>query len=51
MALASLEEVISGLYIALDQNFITQKEFDILYNSAHKLAAKLNALVNSLNNR
>ena len=31
MALTSLEEVISGLYISLDQNFITKSEFDYLY--------------------
>ncbi len=51
MALTSLEEVISGLYIALDQNFISQDEFNKLYEKANELAAKLNALINSLNGR
>lgn len=51
MALTSLEEVISGLYIVLDQNFINRDEFDKLYEKANELAAKLNALINSLNGR
>lgn len=48
MALTSLEEVISGLYISIDQNFINKEEFDKLYEKANELAAKLNALVRSL---
>ncbi len=51
MAITSLEEVISGLYISLDQNFINENEFDKLYEDSHRLMAKLNALVNSLNKR
>jgi len=49
IALTSLEEVVTALYIALDQNFINQQEFDKLYSQANQLAAKLNALINSLN--
>ena len=48
MSLSSLEEVVSGLYISLDQNFINQHEFDKLYESANEIAAKLNALINKL---
>ena len=48
ISLTSLEEVISGLYISLDQGFIDQKEFSELYEESHRLMAKLNALVNSL---
>ena len=49
MSLTSLEEVVSGLYISLDQNFINQREFEELYENANELAAKLNALINTLN--
>lgn len=48
MSLTSLEEVVSGLYVSLDQKFIKQNEFDKLYLKANELAAKLNALINRL---
>lgn len=48
MSITSLEEVVSGLYISLDQNFISKKEFDKFYEDSHRLMAKLNALVGSL---
>jgi len=48
IALSSLEEVVSGLYISLDQNFINQDQFNNLYGNANELAAKLNALMNKL---
>lgn len=48
MALASLEEVITGLYIALDQKFIGQSEFNLLYQESNKLASKINALIKTL---
>lgn len=48
MSLTSLEEVISGLYISIDQSFIGEEEFDNLYEKANELAAKLNALIKSL---
>lgn len=51
MSLSSLEEVISGLYIALGQDFIDKEEFNKLYEKANELAAKLNALVKSLSGR
>ncbi|KKR03950.1 MAG: S23 ribosomal protein [Parcubacteria group bacterium GW2011_GWF2_39_13b] len=49
ISLSSLEEVVSGLYISLDQNFMSQREFEELYENANELAAKLNALINKLN--
>jgi four helix bundle protein len=49
ISLSSLEEVVSGLYISLDQNFMGQREFEELYENANELAAKLNALINKLN--
>ncbi|OGZ34275.1 MAG: hypothetical protein A2Y98_00210 [Candidatus Portnoybacteria bacterium RBG_19FT_COMBO_36_7] len=51
MSLTSLEEVISGLYISIDQKFISKIEFDKLYEKANELAAKLNALIKSLSGR
>lgn len=48
MSLTSLEEVITSLYIALDQKFINKKEFDYLYQYGNKLAAKINALIKAL---
>lgn len=47
-ALASVEEVVTALYIALDQNYVTQEQFDDLYKDANSLVAQLNALINSL---
>ena len=49
IALGSLEEVVAGMYVALDQQFITREKFDILYDASHVLKAKLNALINTLN--
>ena len=48
MAIGSLEEVVTGLYIALDQQFIDKEKFDILYSEANHLVAKLNALMKGL---
>lgn len=49
IANSSLEEVITGLYLALDQKFITKENFDRLYNNSHELSAKINALAKKLN--
>ncbi len=48
MAIGSCEEVVTGLYISLDQNYISQKDFDIIYQQANDLVAKINALIKSL---
>ena len=48
MSITSVEEVATGLYIALDQNYITQKQFEDLYQEANNLVARINALVKSL---
>lgn len=45
MAITSAEEVVTALYIALDQNYITQSQFDPLYEEANLLVAQLNALI------
>jgi len=48
IALTSLEEVVSGLYISLDQGFLDRQEFISVYEDASILAAKLNSLINTL---
>lgn len=48
MSITSCEEVVTALYIALDQGYIKQKDFDIIYDDANQLVAKLNALIRSL---
>lgn len=49
IAFTSLEEVVSALYIALDQKYITQKQFDELYPKTNFLSKKINSLINYLN--
>lgn len=49
MAISSCEEVVTGLYIAVDLNYLKQEEFDIIYKEANLLVAKINALVKTLN--
>lgn len=48
IGLTSLEEVITGLYISLDQNYINKEIFEYLYKQANELASKINALINKL---
>ena len=48
MAQGSINEVVTGFYIALDQKFINQKQFDQVYDYALKVNAKLNALIKSV---
>ena len=48
ISITSVEEVVTGLYIALDQKYITQKQFGELYQEANNLVARINSLVKSL---
>ena len=48
MAQGSINEVVTGFYISLDQRFISQKAFDQVYDFSLKLNARLNALIKSL---
>ena len=48
ISMASLEEVVSCLYIAMDQGWLTQDIFQKLYNSANQLASKLHSLIHHL---
>jgi four helix bundle protein len=51
MAITSLAEVVTGLYLALDQNYLNKKEFDVIYEKANKLAARINATINSISKK
>lgn len=46
-AITSTEEVVTGLYIALDQNYLDKDIFQSLYMDANSLVAKINALIKS----
>src|SRR3990167_4243864 len=48
IAEGSINEVVTGFYISLDQRFISQKAFDQVYDFSLKLNARLNALIKSL---
>lgn len=48
MAQGSVNESVTGFYVALDQKFTTQEDFDRIYDFALKLNARLNALINSV---
>ncbi len=48
MAISSIDEVISGLYIALDLNYLSHIEFKELYEDSHMIAAKINAFIKQL---
>lgn len=45
---ASAAEVQNDLYIALDLNYISQTEFNQLYQKAKKIAQQINGLMNYL---
>ncbi len=51
MAITSIEEVVTALYLSLDEEYITQKDFDSLYEEANKLVAMINALIKSISSR
>jgi four helix bundle protein len=50
IARASAAEVQNDLYIALDLNYISQTEFNQLYQEAKKIAKQINGLMNYLKN-
>lgn len=51
MAITSAEEVVTALYLSLDQKYLGRKDFDLLYDEANHLVAKLNSLIKSLSTR
>ena len=48
IAYASMEEVIAGCYVALDQGYMSKERFDYIYDTTNILGKKLNALIKSL---
>lgn len=48
LAMGSLEETVTGLYMSLDQRYLNKRKFDILYEEANFLAAKINKLIGKL---
>ena len=48
IAYGSLMEVVSQLFVALDESYIAQPEFDVLANAADRLAGKIVSLSKSL---
>lgn len=50
IAYTSMEEVIAGLYIALDQNYIENTAFEIIYDKSNELGKKINSLIKYLKN-
>ncbi|MFH0936865.1 MAG: four helix bundle protein [Candidatus Daviesbacteria bacterium] len=48
MAITSTEEVVTALFIALDQGYIRKSDFEKLYQESHMIVAKLNALIKKI---
>ena len=48
LAMGSLEESVTALYISMDQGYISKQKFDTLYEEANILAAKINKLISNL---
>lgn len=48
MSITSTEEVVTALFISLDQKYLDQFEFNLLYEESHKIVAKLNALIKKI---
>lgn len=48
IAKSSLDEVVTGLFIARDQNFITKEVLDDFYKTSDYLASKIKALIKKL---
>jgi len=50
MALGSTAEIQSQLYVAVDLEYITENEFDRLYNLSSKTAKLITGFINYLKN-
>ena len=48
MSQGSINELVTGFYIAFDQKFVTQEQFNQVYEFTLKLNAKINALIKSV---
>ena len=51
IAMSSASEVQSHLYVALDQGYISQAEFDLLYEQTNKAARIISGLITYLRTR
>ena len=49
ISLSSLHEVVSGLYVAQDLDYISEERFTYVYNGSHMLAKKIHAFIRTLN--
>lgn len=48
IAYTSMEEVVAACFVALDQKYMTQQQFDRMYENSHLLGKKINALLQSI---
>ncbi|HEY5601267.1 MAG TPA: four helix bundle protein [Patescibacteria group bacterium] len=48
MSITSVDEVVTALYISLNQGYITKKEFDLIYQDAGKQTARTASFIKSL---
>ena len=48
IAIGSIDEVITGLYLSLDLGYINKSKFDNLYQEANILVKRINALIKSI---
>lgn len=48
MSQGSINELVTGFYIALDQKFVIQAQFNQVYDFSLKVNAKINALISSV---
>lgn len=51
IAISSLNEVVTGLYIALDLRYLEKSDFDLLYEKSNRLSSRINALIRVLSKK
>ena len=51
IAMSSASEVQSHLYVALDQGYVPQEKFEVLYEQANKTARIISGLITYLRTR
>ena len=48
---ASICEIVTALYIALDQKYINQNEFEKNYKESNELSARINAMIRTVSSK
>ena len=48
ISIGSVNEVVTGLYLAQDLKYLDKTDFDNLYTELNLIASKINALINSI---